>query len=72
MICTVHFTAIESQNAHWIDENTLDVKLDVKINYELKHILLSYADAITILSPQSLVKDHVESLKKALGRYEKK
>lgn len=61
----------ESQNAHWIDENTLDVKLDVKINYELKHILLSYADAITILSPASLVKDHVESLKQALARYEK-
>lgn len=63
----------ESQIARWIDkeDNTLDVKLNVKINLELKHILLSYADAITILSPASLVKAHVESLKEALGRYEK-
>ncbi|MBR4583732.1 MAG: hypothetical protein IKO34_07990 [Bacteroidales bacterium] len=40
-----------------------------KINYELKHILLSYADSITILSPQSLIDRHIEALKEALGRY---
>lgn len=40
-----------------------------KINYELKHILLSYADSITILSPQSLIDRHIKSLKMALGRY---
>lgn len=61
----------ESQIARWIDkeDNTLDVKLNVKINPELEHLLLSYADSITILSPQSLIDRHIEALKEALGRY---
>lgn len=61
----------ESQIARWIDkeDNTLDVKLNVKINPELEHLLLSYADSITILSPQSLIDRHIEALKMALGRY---
>lgn len=29
----------------------------------------SYADSITILSPQSLIDRHIEALKEALGRY---
>ncbi|MBQ4475625.1 MAG: hypothetical protein II935_05475 [Bacteroidales bacterium] len=29
----------------------------------------SYADSITILSPQSLINRHIEALKEALGRY---
>ena len=58
-----------SQVAKWIDKNTLDVTLNVKINIELKRILLSYAPYITILSPQSLVEEHKESLRKALEQY---
>lgn len=60
------------ENAHYkrIDHDTLDVKLKVKINQELKNILLSYAPSITILSPQSLVEDHKKSLKKALEQYQ--
>lgn len=57
------------QHQHRIDENTLDVTLNVKINQELKNILLSYAPSITILSPQSLVEEHKASLKKALEQY---
>ena len=62
----------ESQNAHWLNDNTLDVKLKVKINPELEHLLLSYADSITILSPQSLIDNHIKALKMALGRYGEK
>lgn len=58
-----------SQHPKRIDENTLDVRLEVKINPELKHLLLSYAPDITILSPQSLVEEHKASLKKALEQY---
>ena len=58
-----------SQVAKWLEDNTLDVTLKVKINYELKRTLLSYAPFITILSPQSLVEEHKESLKKALEQY---
>ena len=60
----------ESQRDHRIDDNTLDVKLEVKINPELTHLLLSYAPDITILSPQSLVEEHKASLKKALEQYQ--
>lgn len=42
-----------------------------KLNYELRHLLLAYANVITILSPESLVEEHVKMLKEALGRYEK-
>ncbi|MBQ4205815.1 MAG: WYL domain-containing protein, partial [Bacteroidales bacterium] len=47
-------------------DDTLDVKLQVKINYELKRLLLSYADSITILAPQRLVEEHKESLRRAM------
>ena len=59
-----------SQHHKWLDEDTLDVTLSVKVNFELKRLLLSYAPNIKILSPQSLVEEHAESLKQALGRYE--
>lgn len=59
-----------SQDSQWIDNETLDVKLQVKINPELTHLLLSYAPSITILSPQSLVEDHKDSLRKALEQYQ--
>lgn len=59
-----------SQVAKWLDDNILDVTLKVKINFELKRTLLSYAPFITILSPQSLVEEHKESLKKALEQYQ--
>ncbi|MBQ4398833.1 MAG: WYL domain-containing protein [Bacteroidales bacterium] len=58
-----------TQKAKWIDDHTLDVRINVKINTELKRILLSYVPYITILSPQSLVDSHKESLRKALEQY---
>ena len=60
----------ESQIPHWNEDGSLDVKLKVKINYELKRLLLSYAADITIFSPQSLVEEHKMSLKKALEQYQ--
>ena len=71
---TVHYIDTkpihESQVSHWNEDGSLDVKLKVKINYELKRLLLSYAADITILSPQSLVEEHKASLKKALEQYQ--
>ncbi len=60
-----------SQVNHRIDENTLDVKLKVKINKELERILLSYAPDIRLLAPAQLVKTHREQLAEALERYDK-
>lgn len=59
-----------SQVNKWIDDNTLDVTLHVKTNYELTHLLLSYAGDITILAPQSLVVEHKKKLEKALAQYQ--
>lgn len=59
----------ETQHNRWIDNNTLDVRLKVKINYELEHLLLSYSDSITILSPATLVETHKQMLQSALSRY---
>lgn len=58
-----------TQKPKWIDDQTLDIRIYVKINYELKRLLLSYAPSITILSPQSLVEEHKKDLQKALEQY---
>ena len=58
-----------SQHSKWIDKNTLDITLYVKINFELTNILLSFAPYITILEPSMLIKKHIESLQKALEQY---
>jgi len=46
-----------SQRSRWTDSETLDVKLTVRINYELRRTLLSYADCITIVAPETLKKE---------------
>ena len=58
-----------SQIAKWIDDKKLDITLKVKINYELKRTLLSYAPSITILEPQSLIDEHKKALQIALEQY---
>lgn len=61
-----------SQVSKWIDENTLEVTLQVKINYELKRLLFSYVDSITLLEPKSLAEELKDTLKQALEQYERK
>ncbi len=58
-----------SQIPKWVDDNTLEITLHVKINFELTRTLLSYAPYITILEPQSLIDSHKECLRKALEQY---
>lgn len=59
-----------SQVPKWLDDNTLDITLKVKINYELKRTLLSYAPSITILEPESLIEEHKKALQMALEQYQ--
>lgn len=59
-----------SQKQKWIDENTLEVTLDVIINYELERLILSYADSVTVLLPLSLAGLIINRLKEALKQYE--
>lgn len=55
-----------TQRHKWIDEETLDVRLSVKVNYEFSRILMSYADSITLIGPQYLVEELKAKLQKAM------
>lgn len=59
----------ESQRNKWLDNNTLEVRFKVIINYEFEKSLFSFADTICIIKPQKLVKWHIETLNKALQMY---
>jgi hypothetical protein len=37
-----------SQKTKWIDNQTLEIRLDIIINYELERLILSYADSVSI------------------------
>jgi predicted DNA-binding transcriptional regulator YafY len=58
-----------SQKARWIDENTLEVRLHVIINYELQRLLLSYSDSIIIVQPSELSDIIKEKLNGALQNF---
>lgn len=58
-----------SQKSKWLNDNLLEVKLDLLINYELERLILSYADNVQVIQPSSLVKAIEERLKKAYEMY---
>ena len=35
-------------------DETIDIQLKVKVNYELEHLILSYGDAMEVIAPESL------------------
>lgn len=43
-----------SQRARWINNDTLEINLELMINFELEQLLLSYADSMVVLSPKSI------------------
>lgn len=58
-----------SQKARWISNGTLEVILQLMINYELERLILSYADSVTVLNPIYLA-DRIKSrLSFAIDRY---
>jgi hypothetical protein len=60
-----------SQKSKRIDDNTLEVRLTVLINYELERMIISYADSVKIISPSHLVKQIKLRLSNSLAQYEK-
>ena len=59
----------ETQKHKWLDENTLEVKIKVIVNYELERLILSYAESVAVVEPQHL-KDKIKSrLLKGLENY---
>lgn len=53
-----------SQKSRWIGKDTLQVELELIINYELERFVLSYADSVKIIQPQSLI----EQIKLRMGK----
>jgi predicted DNA-binding transcriptional regulator YafY len=58
-----------SQKSKWIEDNTLQVTLDIMINYELERLILSYADSVTVIQPLSLSETIKNRLEEALMQY---
>ena len=58
-----------SQKSKWINENTLEVKLQIIVNYEFERLILSYADNAVIIQPVSLANAVKQRLKMALLNY---
>ena len=44
----------ETQKHKWIDENTLEVKIKVIVNYELERLILSYGESVRVVEPVHL------------------
>jgi predicted DNA-binding transcriptional regulator YafY len=55
-----------SQKSKWIDENTLEITIQVILNYELQSQLLSYADCFVVKQPAELSDILKKRLKLAL------
>ncbi len=58
-----------SQKSKWLDEHTLEVSLEIIINYELERLILSYADSVKVIQPNGLIKKLKDRLKEAYLRY---
>ncbi len=58
-----------SQKTKWIDENTLEVRLNIIINYELERLILSYADSVKVIQPLSLAFIIKERLEQGFIKY---
>jgi predicted DNA-binding transcriptional regulator YafY len=58
-----------SQKSKWIDESTLEVTLDIIINYEFERLILSYADSVSVIQPYGLSEVIRNRLQVALNHY---
>ena len=59
----------ETQKNKWIDENTLELKIKVVLNYELERLILSYGESVKVIEPESLRLKIQQRLKEATHRY---
>lgn len=59
----------ETQKHKWIDENTLEVKIKVMVNYELERLILSYGESVRVVEPHHLKEKIKERLLKCVENY---
>jgi len=59
----------ETQKHKWLNENTLELKIKVLVNYELERLILSYGESVNVIEPQHLKDKIKERLLKAVRYY---
>jgi len=71
---TAHY--IETNPIHpyqiprWLDPETLEINLNLFINFELERLILSYADSVKVIQPQSLIDRIKERMGKGIRQYD--
>ncbi|WP_439487462.1 helix-turn-helix transcriptional regulator [Algoriphagus sp.] len=58
-----------SQKSKWLDNQTLEVRLEIIPNYELERLILSYADSVKVLQPIAFIEVIKNRLQKSLNHY---
>ncbi len=58
-----------SQKSKWLNDTTLEIKLNLMINYELERLVLSYGESIKVISPPGLQQSIIKNLQNCLGCY---
>ncbi len=58
-----------SQKSKWLDGDTLAVRLELIINYELERLILSYADSVKVVRPAHLATNVKKRLQAASAQY---
>lgn len=59
----------ETQKHKWIDENTLEVKIKVYLNYELERLILSNGESVKVISPQQLKDKLLKRIQNSILNY---
>lgn len=59
----------ETQKHKWINENTLELKINVMVNYELERLVLSYGESVKVIEPEHLMLKIKARLNNALINY---
>lgn len=59
-----------SQKTQWLDNTTLEVKLNLIINYEFESFVLSYGESIKVILPFELKNSVVKSAQNSLEHYQ--
>ena len=59
----------ETQKHKWINENTLELKINVMVNYERERLILSYGESVKVIEPEHLMLKINARLNNALINY---
>lgn len=59
----------ETQRNKWIDENTLEVRIKVYLNYELERLILSYGGSVQVVEPKYLKEKIKTRLLEGINNY---